>query len=239
MLLEPLFEAGAHFGYSKTRRHPSASPYIFGVKNHSEIFDLEKTYEALLKAKEFAMSVVAAGKQILFVGGKSEGKDAVFTGANSCGMPFVAGRYIGGTLTNYSEIKKRVEKLEKLRADRESGALNKYTKKERLLIDREIDRLTRNFDGIVLMKGMPGAVFIIDPKRESIVVAEARKMKIPVIALANSDCDMTLVDYPLPGNDSLKSSIEFFVNEIVAACRAGKMALPAVETLPAVEVDNK
>ena len=225
--LEPLFEAGAHFGYSRSRRHPSSSTFIFGAKNRSEIFDLEKTHEALTKALEFVKSVTASNKSVLFVCGKSEGKEALRQATISANMPYVAGRFIGGTLTNFSEIKKRVEKLEKLMAERESGALNKYTKKERLLIDREIDRLTRNFEGIVSMKNFPGAVFIIDPKREHIVVAEARKMKIPVIALANSDCDLSEIDFAIPGNDSLKSSIEYFVNQISHAAFLGKGVVPA------------
>jgi small subunit ribosomal protein S2 len=219
--IEGLFRVGAHFAYSKSRRHPSVSPFIFGSKARVEIFDLEKTEESLTEAKAFVAGLGATGKQILFVSSKNEGKEAVHKGAEAVRQPFVAGRFIGGTLTNFSQIRKRVEKLERLLSERASGELTKYTKKERLLIDREIKTLEENFGGIVSMKSLPAAVFVVDSKREHIAVAEARQMKIPVIALLNSDCDLTEVDYPIPGNDSSRASIEYFVHEIVSAYRGG------------------
>ncbi len=220
--IDNLFKAGAHFGLIRSRRHPSAKPFIFGVKNKIEIFDLEKTNEALEKAKAFVKSVAAAGGQILFVGGKNEALQAVEEGASKAGMPFVAGRWLGGTLTNFPEIKKRIAKLEDLTSQKEKGELGKYTKKERLLIDREIVNLQRDFSGITIMRSLPKALFIIDSKRESIAVKEADRIHIPVVSLSSSDCNLREVAYPIPGNDASKASIQHFVNEIVSAVEEGK-----------------
>lgn len=214
-VIENMFKAGSHFAFAKSRRHPSVKSYIFGVKNKVEIFDLEQTSMLLDKAKEFVKKLALEGKQILFVGGKNESQDVIRLAAQSIGMPFVAGRWIGGALTNFSEIKKRIEKLETLTSQREKGELAKYTKKERLMIDREIVNLDRFFSGLIPMKAKPAALFVIDPKREKIAVKEALDMGIPVIALAGSDCDISLVNYPIPGNDSSISSIRFFTQEIV------------------------
>lgn len=143
--VENLFKAGAHFAYAKSRRHPSAKPFIFGVKNKVEIFDLEKTHVELEKAKDFVRKIGETGGQILFVTGKSEAKETVKNIASSLGMPYVAGRWIGGTITNFPEIRKRVTKLETLTAQKEKGELAKYTKKERLLIDRDIEKTKHKF----------------------------------------------------------------------------------------------
>lgn len=223
-LITTMFAAGAHFGYSRSRRHPSVKPFIFGVKNGVEILDLEKTSVELENAKEFVKSIAKTGKQILFVGTKNEAKKAIEDGALSIDMPFVGERWVGGVLTNFPEIKKRVALLEDLRAKRENGELAVYTKKERSLIDKDIERLEKNFSGIVSMKEPPVALFIIDPKKESIALKEAQFLKIPVIALANSDCNLKEVEFPIPGNDSSLSSISFFVGQIVEAFKAGRAA---------------
>jgi len=223
-LITDMFSAGAHFGYSRSRRHSSAKPFIFGSKNGVEIMDLEKTSIELEKAKEFVKSLAKTGKQILFVGTKSEAKKAVEKGATSIEMPFAVERWVGGNLTNFPEIKKRVALLEDLRAKREKGELAMYTKKERLLIDKDIDRLERNFSGIVSMKSLPAALFVIDPRKETITVKEAKFLGIPVVALANSDCNLKEVDYAIPGNDSSMSSITFFVDQIVEAFKEGRTA---------------
>ncbi len=220
--IENMFKAGAHFAFSKTRRHPTVAPYIFGVKNKVEIFDLEKTSELLEKAKTFVESLAKEGKTVLFVGGKSEARNAVKSGALSLNMPYVDGRWIGGTLTNFMQIRKRVEKLEKLTSEKEKGELAKYTKKERLMIDREIANLERFFTGIVSMKDLPKAIFIIDPKKEKTAVKEAQDMGIPVIALAGSDCNIKGLDFPIVGNDSSQTSVNFFVQEIVKAYSSAK-----------------
>ncbi len=222
-IIEAMFKAGAHFGYSKSRRHPSTAPYIFGVKNKTEIIDLEKTTELLAKASEFVTSLAKDGRKILFVGGKSEAKNAIKIGALAIDMSYVSGRWIGGTLTNSPEIKKRIAKYEDLTSQKEKGELSKYTKKERLLIDRLIANLEEMFGGIIGMKETPKALFVIDPKKEIIAVTEAKKVGIPVIALLNTDCDMKGIDYPIIANDSSVSSISFFVDAIVNAYKAGKV----------------
>ena len=213
--IDNMFKAGAHFAFSRTRRHSTVSPYIFGVKNKVEIFDLEKTSILLAKAKVFVETLAKEGKVILFVGGKSEARNTIKACALSINMPYVDGRWIGGTLTNFSQIRKRVEKLEKLTSEKEKGELTKYTKKERLLIDREIANLERFFSGIMSMKNLPSAIFIVDPKKENTAVKEAQDIGIPVIALAGSDCNVADIDYPIIGNDSSQTSIQFFVQEIV------------------------
>jgi len=221
--IDEMFKAGAHFGYSKTRRHASVAPYIFGIKNKVEIIDLEKTDDLLEKALNFISGLAKEGKQILFVGGKNEARLSTKIAAESIGMPFVDGRWIGGTLTNFPEIKKRLMKLEDLVKQKERGELSKYTKKERLMIDREIANLERFFSGISSVKDLPKAVVVIDPKKEIIAVMEARRMNIPVVALSGTDCDITNINYPIVANDSSVSSITFFVNEIAKAYQKAKV----------------
>lgn len=225
-----MFEAGAHFGYSKTKRHPSVKPFIFGIKDRVDIFDLEKTSNSLDKVKDFVKTLASENKQILFVSSKSEARKVVEEGAYLIDMPFVVGRWIGGTLTNYEQIKKRVAKFKKLQDDKEKGLLGKYTKKERLLIDREIEKLGRKFSGLVSMNELPKAVFVIDPKKEEIAVSEALDRNVPIIALANSDCNVKNIKYPIIANDSSKTSIQFFINEIVSAYNEGKKMTPKPKT---------
>jgi small subunit ribosomal protein S2 len=225
-MVEAMFKVGAHFGLSKARRHPSAKPFIFGVKNKIEIFDLEKTNEALEKAKAFIASVGATGKQVLFVAGKSEAITAVKNAAAKVGQPVVGGRWIGGTLTNFIQIRKRIEKYENRLKEKEKGELAKYTKKERLLIDREIAKLETLFGGIVSMKEKPGALIVVDPKKEYIAVEEARQVGVPVVAIASSDCDLSLVNHAIPANDSSAASAAFFLDELARAYSEGKTLKP-------------
>jgi len=237
--IEQMFEAGAHFGYSKTKRHPSVKKFIFGSKNRVEIFDLEKTSESLEKVQEFVKELASDRKQILFVSGKGEAKEAVEKGASAVGMPFVAGRWIGGTLTNSIEINKRVSRFQKLSDDKEKGLLGKYTKKERLLIDREIAKLDMKFSGLVSLKGLPEALFVIDPKHEEIAVSEAIEKNIPIIALANSDCNIQNIKYPIVANDSSKLSIQYFIEKIVNAYEEGKAMVPKKIEKEEVKKPNK
>jgi small subunit ribosomal protein S2 len=223
VLIDALFSAGAHFGYVKSRRHPSTKPFIFGIKNKIEIFDLEKTSDSLNTALAFVESLGTAGGRILFVSGKNEAKDAITKTAESINQPYVAGRFIGGSLTNFPEIRKRVEKLERLVSEKEKGELTKYTKKERLLIDRDIEKLRTFFFGLSVMKNLPQAVFVVDSKKESIAVKEAQKMGIPVIGLCGTDCNLNEVEFPIPANDSSRLSIEFFLKKIVEAYKTGQM----------------
>ena len=223
--INSLFKAGAHFGLGRSRRHPSMLPFIFGEKNKVEIFDLEITEPFLAKAKEYVASLAKTGRPILFVGGKSEARKAIKDGAESIAMPYVNGRWIGGSLTNFPEIRKRIEKFERLNSEKEKGELTKYTKKERLLIDKDIERLNGLFGGIVSMAGLPGALFIIDSKKEAIAVAEARDKNIPVIALCGSDCDISKVNYPVVANDTAIASVKFFADKIAEAYSSGKKAV--------------
>ena len=225
--VEALFTAGAHFGFVKSRRHQSAKPFIFGVKNKIEIFDLEKTKDSLNTALEFVESLGSRNAQILFVSGKNEAISAITKTAEKINMPYVAGRFIGGTLTNFPEIRKRVEKMESWISQKEKGELAKYTKKERLLIDREIDRLRVFFFGISPMKNLPAAIFVVDAKKESIAVKEARKMGISVIALCGTDNNLNEVEFPIPGNDASRTSIEFFLQKIAESYKAGQLKKPA------------
>jgi small subunit ribosomal protein S2 len=222
--IKTLFDAGAHFGYPRARRHPSASQYLFATKDRTDIFDLEETGKKLSAAAAFVASVAQASKHVLFVAGKNEAVALVKDAAERVGAPYVAGRWIGGTLTNFKNIRKRIELLEKLTADRESGELDKYTKKERVLIDRDIDNLIARFGGIVNMADLPGALFIVDTRHENTAVLEAKQMGIPVVGLSSSDCDFSLIRYPIPANDTSVRSIKLVVNEMADAYAEGKRA---------------
>jgi small subunit ribosomal protein S2 len=218
--VEALFKAGAHFGFIKSRRHPTVSPYIFGVKNRVEIFNLEKTEESLSAALEFMKKLGEEKKTVLFVGGKSEAKRSIKKAGESLNQPYVAGRWVGGTISNFIEIKKRIEKLLDLTSKREKGELGKYTKKERLLIDREIARLETLFSGLVSLTKAPDALFIVDPKKEHNAFAEARALNIPVIALCGSDCDISDVTYPIVANDATLSSVSYIVDQVIDAYKS-------------------
>jgi small subunit ribosomal protein S2 len=222
--IESMFSAGTHFGLGRSRRHPTTAPYIFGTKNNTDIFDLEKTEVLLDTAKAFATALAKEGKNILFVGGKKEASAAIKSAAQSLNIPYVDGRWIGGTLTNFPQVRKRIERYEKLVSEKEKGELAKYTKRERMLIDKEIANLEKMFFGIVSLTKMPDAIFLIDPRHEKNAVKEAKDKNIPVIAVAGSDCDISDIRYPIVGNDSSKASISYFVEEIASAYRAGKSA---------------
>jgi small subunit ribosomal protein S2 len=222
--IESMFSAGTHFGLGRSRRHPTTTPFIFGTKNNTDIFDLEKTQTLLEKAKTYVTSLAKEGKTILFVGGKKEAAAAIKASAQSLNLPYVDTRWIGGTLTNFGQVRKRIERYEKLTSEKEKGELAKYTKRERMLIDKEIANLEKMFFGIVSLTKMPDAIFLIDPRHEKNAVKEAADKNIPVIAVAGSDCNISDIQYPIVGNDSSKTSISFFVEEIAAAYRAGKSA---------------
>ena len=223
-VVDALFSVGAHFGFVKSRRHPSAKAFIFGAKNKIEIFDLEKTSLELAKALTFVEAKGKEGVMGLFVGGKAEAREAVVKTGKELEMPYVHGRWIGGTLTNFPEIKKRIARLEELTGQREKGELSKYTKKERLLIDREIDKLIVYFGGLHTLKGLPKFLVVIDPKKEHIAVSEAHKMHIPVVALAGSDSNLYDIEHAIPGNDASRQSIAYILGEVTAAYKKGKEA---------------
>lgn len=222
--LEEMIKVGAQFGFLRSRRHPSFKSFICGVKNMTEVIDLEKTEEFMLKAEAFVEDLGKNKKTMLIVSSKSEAKDAIRKYAERINMPFVAGRWIGGVLTNFGEIKKRIARLEDLTSRREKGELMKYTKKERLMFDREIDNLTEMFSGLKNLTKAPDALFIVDSKKESIAVAEANKTKVPVVALSSTDCDIKAATYPLPGNDASRASIDYFVGRITSAYERGSQS---------------
>jgi small subunit ribosomal protein S2 len=213
-IIEKLFSVGAHFGYAPSRRHPSVKSYIFGTKGGTELFDLEKTAVCLDNALAYIKTLAADRKTILFVGGKAEARGALKRAAERINQPFSSPRWIGGSLTNFSEIKRRLNRLAELTSMREKGELAKFTKRERLLIDREITDLEAMFGGLKGMNKHPDALVVVDPKSEEIAVAEARKLGIPVVALLNSDCDSRHVNYPIPGNDASVETITFVLDEI-------------------------
>ena len=227
--LDALFTAGAHYGLSRSRRHPSSTKFLYTNKDRMDVFDLNATHVFLEQAKDFARSLGRERKMLLFVGGKPESHAVIKQESLRCGAAYSVGRWIGGTITNFPEIKRRVARMQDLIAKRESGALVKYTKFERLQIDREIERLEGMYAGLVdLGEKLPHAIFVVDPKREHTAIKEAHRFNIPVIALANSDCNISDVTYPIPANDSARKSIAFVVHEIADAYLAGQSEMPVV-----------
>jgi len=220
-LIEALFKAGSHYGYSKTRRHPSTAKFVYTTKNKVDTIDIEHTAAQLETASAFVKELASKGKVVLFVGVKPEAKESVKAGAEKIAQPFIVERWVGGVLTNWPEIKKRIARLVDLKAKKEAGELDKYTKKERLLIDEEIAKMHKLFSGLVEMKGKPDAVFVVDPKREHIAVTEAHKLGVPVIALANTDTNIKGIEYPIIGNDGSVSRIAYVVETLVGAYRGG------------------
>lgn len=224
-LIKRLFNAGSHFGFRKSRRHPTVVPYLFTTKEGVDIFDLEKTTSSLDTAKEVLKQAGLTGKTVLFVGTKDESAKLVKSVAERAKSPYVVNRWIGGMLTNTSEIKKRINRLEALNAERESGELErKYTKKERVMIGREVDKLNFNFAGIAEMKRKPDYMVVVDPRHDSIAVSEAIASKVPLIAIMGSDCDASQIDYPVVANDSLQASVEILINELATAYEEGAAA---------------
>lgn len=220
--IEKMFQAGAHYGYSKSRRHPSTTPYIFTTKNGVDIINIEKTNALFEKAMEQVMKLAQTGKTILFVGTKAEAQQQIIETALALNMPYVSERWVGGALTNFPEIKKRITKLLDLRDQKEKGGLDKYTKKERLLIDREMADMTKNFQGLTGITRTPDVMFVVDPKKEHIAVTEAHKMNLPVIGILNTDCNIKTVEFPIVANDASVSSISYFLSEVKAAYQKGQ-----------------
>ncbi len=226
-LVEKMFRVGAHYGYSKTRRHPSVSKYIYATKNKNDIIDLEKTSAALESALEFIKKLGSTGKVILFVGTKPEARDAIKNVAESLNMPYVIERWIGGTLSNFTEIKKRITELENYQRDSVEGGLDKYTKKERVVMAKKMEKLARYYTGLLGLKKSPDALFIIDSRREHIAATEAKDRDIPVVSLVNSDSNIKDIDYPIVGNDSSIPSIKFFTAAIANAYKGGESSVPS------------
>ena len=220
-MVEKMFRVGAHYGYSKTRRHPSLSKYIYATKNKGDIIDLEKTSIMLEKAAEFVKSLGAQGKTILFVGTKPEAREIIKNVAESLNMPYVTERWIGGTLSNFTEIKKRITELENYQKDSKEGGLDKYTKKERTVMAKKMEKLARYYTGLLSLKKAPDALFVVDARSEHIATTEAKKRDVPIVSLVNSDSNIKGILYPIVGNDSSIPSIKFFTVYLTNAFKAG------------------
>ena len=225
--VEDMFSAGAHYGYSKTRRHPSLSSYIYTTKNKTDVIDLEKTSIQLVSAREFVKNLGSRNKVILFVGTKPEAKEIIKNTAETLNMPYVYERWIGGTLSNFIEIKKRIAELENYRKENKEGGLEKYTKKERVVMAKKMERLARYYSGLVGLKKLPDALYIVDAKAESIAQVEAQKSNVPVIALLNSDSNIKKIDYPIVCNDTGIPSIKLFTEAISNSYKSGQMSIPS------------
>ena len=220
--LKELLEAGAHFGHQTRRWNPKMKQFIYGTRGGVHIIDLTKTAPLLAEATKFAKSVTAGGGSILFVGTKRQAAPIVQEEAEAAGMPFVTERWLGGMLTNFRTIRSRVSRLKKLEHGLESGDFaSKYNKKEVLDFTNEVASLNRIFGGIKNMDGLPGAVFVVDAPTETIAIAEARKLGIPVIAIADTNSDPDLMDYPIPGNDDALRSVKAFAHAIAEAAAEG------------------
>ena len=223
-LIERLFKVGAHFGFKKSRRHPTVTPYLYGTKEGNDIFDLEKTSVLLEQAALVLKELGQNGKTVLFVGTKEEVTVMVSNAATKVEMPFVVNRWIGGMLTNFSEIKKSIARLEELATGTASGELErKYTKKERMVLGREATKLEHNFKGISAMTRLPDIVVVVDPRHDHIAIKEAQFMKIPLIGIMSSDCNVKDVTYPVLINDSLQASVAIALQELTEAFAAGKV----------------
>lgn len=218
-MLETLYQAGAQYGYSKSRRHPSTTNFIFGSRNRFDIINLEKTEEQFKTAINFLKSIRSTGKLMVFVGTKPESRNVIKNIAERVNAPYVNERWVGGTLTNFSEIQRRIAMLNDLEAKKATNDLVYKTKKEKLMIVRKIDNLNITFGGIRAMQAVPGVLIVVDPKKESIAIEEARRKNIPVIAIANTDCDISMIDFPIVMNDASKKSVEaaltILINEVV------------------------
>ena len=215
--IEDLLRAGVHFGHLTRRWNPKMRQYIFMERNNIHIVDLNKTMQNLKAAYDAMRDVIASGDEVMFVGTKKQAQTLVQAEAARCDMPYITERWLGGTLTNFSTIKKSIRKLEGLEKKVHDGTVESLTKKERLQIEREIAKMKKVFSGIQEMKRIPGAIFIVDTKKEDIAVKEAKKLNIPIFAIVDTNCDPDLIDYPIPGNDDSAKSIGLIVKTMVDA----------------------
>ncbi|HQU08023.1 MAG: 30S ribosomal protein S2 [Parcubacteria group bacterium 21-54-25] len=223
--VERLFEAGAHFAQVKSRRHPSMRTFVVGAKARLEIFDLVKTDAQVAQAKAAMATLAKDGKTVLFVGGKKEISALVKDAARRIGAPYVSTRWLGGTISNFTEIKKRIDRLADLLEKRESGELTKrYTKLERVRLDREIERLTERLDGIVSLAKRPEALVIVDTKHETHAAKEAHGAGIPVIGIMSSDCNVADATYPIIANDASRMTVRLLLDELTSAFESGRAA---------------
>ena len=211
---EEMMQAGLHFGHSSSKTHPKMKEYIFGVRNTIHLFDVEKTIIKLKEALDFIGELTAEGKILLFVGTKVQAKELVKSAAIETKSPFVVDRWLGGTITNFGIIKNRVEYFKDLERKKATGELEKYTKKERLKLDEELQKLQMKFGGIKEMSRTPDAIFVVDIKKEASAVAEAKKKGIKIIGICDTHTDPTKIDYPIPANDDAIPSIKYILDKV-------------------------
>jgi small subunit ribosomal protein S2 len=224
--IQELIEAGAHFGHQTRRWNPKMKRLIFSEENGIHIIDLSKTVHQLKKAIEAAVSIVSKHKSVLFVGTKKQAKDVVKETAESCQEFYVAERWLGGMLTNLATIRKSVKKLENLEK-KLSSENSEYTKKERLLLGKDQIKLSRNLSGIRGMRRTPGLMIVVDPSKEDIAVLEAKKLNIPVMAIVDTNCDPSLIDYVIPANDDAQKSVKVILDALSNAIKAAKDEFPS------------
>jgi small subunit ribosomal protein S2 len=220
--IEELLKAGTHFGHLTSRWHPRMEKYIFMDRNNIHIIDLMQTQVLLDRAASAARRFARRGKTILFAGTKKQAQEIVREYAEECGMPFMVNRWLGGTMTNFETIRRSIRRMEEIEKMEKDGTLDKLKKKERLVRLREHEKLENVLGGIREMARLPGAIFIVDVKREDIAVNEARKLGIPIIAMVDTNCDPELVDYPIPSNDDALSSIELVTSIVTDAIKEGQ-----------------
>ena len=207
-LIKKLLEAGVHFGHQTKRWNPKMKKFIFGSRSGIYIIDLEKTEECINKARDFLLDITSRGEYVLFVGTKKQAQEVMFAEANRAGMYFVTERWPGGLLTNFTTIKKSINRLKEIEKMREDGTFEKLTKKEVARLEKEFTKLKKNFSGIVPMEKMPKAAFIVETSKEETAVKEARRLGIPIVGLIDTNSNPDLVDYPIPGNDDATKSIK-------------------------------
>lgn len=222
--MKDLLEAGVHFGHQSKRWNPKMKQYIFTARNGVHVIDLAKTVPLLEEAYDAIRDISSDGREVIFVGTKKQARHIVTEEAKRVGAMYMSERWIGGLLTNFDSIKKSLKKLETLKEQRESGELDTFTKKERAGFDHEIARLERQLGGVATLKQLPGALFVIDPRKEEIAVMEAKNAGVKVIAVVDTNCDPTHIDYPIPGNDDALKSIKLFVSVMANAVEEGKKA---------------
>ncbi|OGM54128.1 30S ribosomal protein S2 [Candidatus Woesebacteria bacterium RIFCSPHIGHO2_12_FULL_42_9] len=222
--LKELLQSGAHFGHQARRWNPKMAPYLYGVEEGVHLFDLTKTKESLADALNFLSETAKSGKVILIVGTKKQAKDKVKEIALACGVPYVCERWLGGTLTNFEQINRSISRLKDLKEKMAAGEYAKFTKKERLLIERDIERMEKFLGGISELTGKPDVLFVVDAHKEIGAVKEAVKMGVTLVAIVDSNSDPTLVDYPIPMNDDAAKAIEYVLDLVKAAILEGKKA---------------
>ncbi len=224
-VMKELLEAGVHFGHQVKRWNPKMKKYIFGERNGIYIIDLQKTVKGLENAYNYIRDVASSGQEVLFVGTKKQAQDTISEQAERAGSYFINQRWLGGMLTNYSTIKKSIDKLKKIEAMKEDGTYELLPKKEVAQLEKERQKLERNLGGIKDMKDIPGALFVIDPRREIISIKEANKLLIPIVAIVDTNCDPDNIDYPIPGNDDAIRAIKLLTSKMADAILEGKEKL--------------